>query len=511
MASETPEQVGPYQLRGELGRGGMGVVYRAWDPRLDREVAIKMLPAGLLQDPQSRERFVAEARSAGRLQHANILPVFDVGELNGQPYIVMQYVQGEELAAVLRARGRLGVADAAPMLRQIASAVDFAHAHGVVHRDLKPENVMLDGRGQARLMDFGIARSTDTTGRGLTRTGMVMGTPEYMSPEQAAGTPVDYRSDLYSLGVIAYRMLTGSVPFSGDSVIGVALQHVQQPPPDPRSLASDLSPGAAAALLRMLAKDPNERFASATDFVDALEAARCVAVPSAPPPSGAPAATAGLPRSTRLPKMMAAIVLAVVGGALVTAAVLSHSEKPDGPPPPPLPPPVTPPKPMVTVPDLRRCRREDAEAALRSRQLVPEVGEEWSAQPSGEVVRQDRVGQTVPEGTHVAMVVSKGRPPEVRPPVGAHEPVSREPGVFRPGDLVVYRDRERQNLNLRAAPSIDAPRVTKIAYGSLLHVLGRQGDWVCVEYAGDTGWCMWHSPKDLSYVYLHLAGETDEQ
>jgi serine/threonine-protein kinase len=425
----------------------MGIVYLGWDPRLEREVAIKVLPPELAQDAQIRERFEVEARSAGRLQHPNILPVYSVGQADGQPYLVMQRVRGQELAAALRDHGRLGLAAAGSILRGIASAVDYAHANNVIHRDLKPENVMLDDRGQVLLMDFGIARAMDGARRGLTRTGMIIGTPEYMSPEQAAGKPVDYRSDLYSFGILAYRMLTGAVPFAGDSLIGVATQHVHGTPPDPRSLAPDLSTGVATALLLMLAKEPAERYASATAFVEALlagsetrRAPQPWPGPAWPAPEAAPPA-----RSMAGPAALVAAAL-LLGCALVAAALLlNHQPEPAL---------NTPPPPVVNNPGP----------------VTPPPSKTEDSPPTPK-----RLG-----------------------PADGH---------FEPGTTVVYRDREHQALNIRSGPSRDESIVAKASWGATLAVLGQQDLWVHVQYQGQEGWCAWHRPGDESYRYLFDPSE----
>jgi serine/threonine-protein kinase len=327
---EGAAQLGPYEIRGELGRGGMGVVYRGYDPRLQRDVAIKVLRPDLMADPAVRQRFLNEARSAARLHHPNLLPVFDVGEADGAPYMVMRFIEGGDLSDALAGRGPLPWSQAEPLLRGLAGAIDHAHAHGVIHRDLKPANVLLGPEHEPLLTDFGIARIADAAGRGLTQTGMMLGTPEYLSPEQAYGQTVDHRSDLYSFGVMAYQILTGRVPFEADTPFGVALAHVQSPPPDPRALDPTMPLGRALALQRMMAKQPAERYASASEFVDVLARASeqrtaagpapAAAVPVAPRPSSAPLA--------------AGVMVLLVGTVLVLAGLRGsfHEEPPPRPP-----------------------------------------------------------------------------------------------------------------------------------------------------------------------------------
>lgn len=259
---------GHYALERELGRGGMGVVYLARDVRLDRPVAVKVLPPGQAADDKLRERFMREARTAARLSHPHIVPIHAVEEVCGHVFYVMSYVDGETLAERVANRGPLPPRDASRVLREIASALSAAHAQGVVHRDVKPGNILLErATGRAMVTDFGIAR---LTGSGETGAGELLGTPEYMSPEQAAGEAVDARSDVYSLGVVAYYMVSGQLPFTAPTIQAVLAKQLTQEAAPVASVAPGVPRSLATAIDTCLVKDPSRRFQSAEAFSDAL-------------------------------------------------------------------------------------------------------------------------------------------------------------------------------------------------------------------------------------------------
>ena len=279
-----PRIVGSYRLEEQVGKGGMGEVYRARHTRLDTERAVKLLPPALAADPDFLKRFEREAASAARLEHPNILTVYEYGEAAGVPYLVMPYVRGGTLKERL-ARGNLPVGELLNLLGQAAEALDYAHEQGIVHRDVKPANLLLDGRGRLLLADFGIAKALEGA-EGLTRTGVGVGTPEYMAPEQAQGR-ADARSDLYALGTILYQLLTGRVPYTGNSTIEVLMKHLQDPLPllPLRSVAPAVPPRVEAVVTKALAKNPNDRYASGKALVEDLREA------FASTPAGADAAT----------------------------------------------------------------------------------------------------------------------------------------------------------------------------------------------------------------------------
>lgn len=259
---------GRYQVLQRIGSGGMADVWLADDTHLQRRVALKVLHGRFAQDREFVERFRREAEAAARLQHPNIVAVFDRGEFEGTYYIAMQYVEGPTLKGLIDAG--LTPEQAVALIRQVLEAARFAHRHGIVHRDLKPQNVIVDAEGKAVVTDFGIARAGVSE---ITQAGSVMGTPHYLSPEQAQGTDVTAVSDLYSIGVMLYEALTGRVPFEGESAVAVAMKQVSQMPQRPSSINPRVSPALDAAVMRALEKDPGQRFQSADAFIAALDAA----------------------------------------------------------------------------------------------------------------------------------------------------------------------------------------------------------------------------------------------
>ena len=263
-----------YTIEGEIGRGGMGVVYRARDERLQRRVAIKVLPPELAFQQDIRERFTREAQTAARLSHPHIVPIHSVGEGQGLVYFVMGYVDGESVAARIRRKGSLPVEEARRIMMETADALSAAHALSVIHRDIKPDNILLEGtRGRVMVTDFGIAKALSaTSGATLTGIGVAIGTPAFMSPEQAAGErDIDGRSDLYSLGVVTYQMLTGALPFNAPSVAGILMKQITEPAPDLRDKRPDTPEDLALAVGRCLEKDPASRWATADALRRALE------------------------------------------------------------------------------------------------------------------------------------------------------------------------------------------------------------------------------------------------
>src|SRR6188508_1182160 len=240
-----------YTLEGEIGRGGMGVVYRARDERLQRRVAIKVLPPELAFQQDIRQRFTREAQTAARLSHPHIVPIHSVGEGQNLVYFVMGYVDGESLAARIRRRGPLPVEEVRRIMKETADALGAAHALSVIHRDIKPDNILLEGtRGRVMVTDFGIAKALSTSsGATLTGVGVAIGTPAFMSPEQAAGEKeIDVRSDLYSLGIVAYQMLTGELPFSAPTVAGILMKQITEVAPDVRTRRQDAPEDLALAV-----------------------------------------------------------------------------------------------------------------------------------------------------------------------------------------------------------------------------------------------------------------------
>jgi tRNA A-37 threonylcarbamoyl transferase component Bud32 len=359
MEDLTGMQLGPYRILRPLGEGGMAAVFAAYQPSMERTVAIKVLPRQYAQEPVFLARFRQEATLVANLQHPNILPVFDFGESQGYTYLVMPFIQGGTLASRLQGQP-LPLEQVVEIIRQVGGALDYAHKKGLVHRDVKPANVLLDEGGNCLLSDFGIARMVETSVH-LTTTGGLVGTPAYMAPEQGLGKKADARTDIYALGIVLYQLVTGRVPFRAETPIAVIRMHIDDPLPLPRQLNPGLPEAVERVILRALAKDPAERYSSAAEMVRALQQAAAPAAPAtfrAPPPlrvrlgrGGAAVATPtvrsaplsrppsypypppvalGAPATTPLPLPPGAIAAArrsrkkgwIIGGAVVALVVL---------------------------------------------------------------------------------------------------------------------------------------------------------------------------------------------
>jgi len=317
---------GRYKLEAKLGSGGMSTVYLARDTTLDRQVAVKVMHREMSEQADQLQRFRQEARAVAKLSHPNVVAVIDAGEDGGHPYIVFEYVEGETLKQRINRIGALDAQEALAYAIEIARGLTVAHARNMVHRDIKPQNVLIDAEGRAKLTDFGISRQLEQDG--MTATGRVLGTTDYVAPEQAMGHPVDQRSDIYSLGVVLYEMLTGQVPFSADSQVGVAMKHVNEELPDVQQRRPELSAAAAMTVERATAKDPADRYQSVGELIDDLstalevEAARAgsttgeaTSVLEAVPPAERKLSSGGR-------RSWVAVLLLLVAAAAVLAAVL---------------------------------------------------------------------------------------------------------------------------------------------------------------------------------------------
>jgi serine/threonine-protein kinase len=258
-----------YRLEEKIGSGGMSSVYRAFDPMLERWVAIKLMHRDISHDPDQLERFRREARTVAQLNHPHVVTVIDAGEDDGAPYIVFEYVEGETLKERIRRLGRLPVSEAVAYAIEIGRALEAAHASKLVHRDVKPQNVLIDRDGRAKVTDFGIARSLEA--QGLTATGRVLGTTDYVSPEQALGHEVTGQSDIYSLGIVLYEMLTGETPFKADTQVAVAMRHVRDPLPDVQRRRPEISASLAAVVERATTKETQNRYQDVGEIVHDLE------------------------------------------------------------------------------------------------------------------------------------------------------------------------------------------------------------------------------------------------
>ncbi|HNC07255.1 MAG TPA: serine/threonine-protein kinase, partial [Anaerolineales bacterium] len=267
-----PEKIGRYEIKSELGRGGFATVYRAYDPRFEREVAIKVMPPELLHaDPQFRMRFEREEKIIAQLEHPAIVPVYDVGEENGQPYFVMRYMSGGSLSERIKGN-KFSPAEAVRILDQVASGLDEAHSKGIVHRDLKPANILFTNRGVPLISDFGIAKFSQGEASGNMTGSAIIGTPAYMAPEQASGDNIDGRADIYALGVILYEMVTGKQPYQADTPLGLAIKHITEPVPRILDANPELPTWMEKVISTAMAKDPDERFSTAVELAETIKA-----------------------------------------------------------------------------------------------------------------------------------------------------------------------------------------------------------------------------------------------
>ncbi len=398
-----------YRVLRKLGAGGMADVYLCEDLKLGRQVALKVLASRFVGDEQFVERFRREAKSAAGLNHPNLVAIYDWGEIDSTYFIVMEYVEGETLKELVRRRGRLAGTDALDIALGLLAAVGYAHRHGVVHRDIKAQNILMDRSGTAKVTDFGIARAGDAD---LTEAGSILGTAQYLSPEQARGAAVDERSDLYSVGIVLYEMLTGRVPFAGDTAVTVAMKHVNELPPEP----SEVIPGMPYALnqivMKALAKDPALRYQTAEDFARDLRAAQLGGPVSAatydaaaaqtqlmtvPPadatqvmarPAGAPPAQRRRSRRTLWLVLLLLAIIAVAAAALVWT--LSGEQ--------------------VDVPDVIGRSEAQATKTLKDAGFVVNVKDTYSDDVStGFVARQSPgEGTKLKKGATVTIWVSRG-------------------------------------------------------------------------------------------------------
>jgi eukaryotic-like serine/threonine-protein kinase len=324
-----------YEVEELVGHGGMSSVYKAHDSLLERHVALKVLHEQYSADEDFVERFKREARSVAQLQHPNIVTVIDRGEDGGRQFIVFEYIEGENLKEHVVRRGRLDVREALEIALEVARGLAFAHDQGLIHRDVKPQNVLLNGDGRAKVTDFGIARTVDVDG--MTQTGTVLGTSNYIAPEQASGQPVDAHSDVYALGVVLYELLAGEVPFPGESFVAVAMKHMHEPAPNLLDVRGDVPLRVAAAVDRALEKDPEQRFPTMDAFAAELEA--CLAELDRESDGGA---TMVIPSARRAPRPRRQVSRWPIGigliallaiAAIVVGLLASRGSKGKAPPP----------------------------------------------------------------------------------------------------------------------------------------------------------------------------------
>jgi serine/threonine-protein kinase len=435
---------GRYRLLGRVGSGGMADVWCAEDTMLDRRVALKFLHERFAQDDQFVERFRREASSAAGLQHPNVVGVFDRGTYDGTHYIAMEYVEGASLKDLIE-RG-LSVSEAVEIVRQVLAGAKYAHSHRIVHRDLKPQNVLVDGEGRARVTDFGIARAGASE---ITQTGSVLGTAQYLSPEQAQGLPVTAASDIYSVGVLLYEALTGQVPFEGDSPVTVALKQVSERPRPPSELNPQVSRALDAVVLKALAKDPANRFASAEEFERALDAAEAdpaagsfgdtasyaavaaaAGAPPAEPPEEEPPPARGFFTPARL--AILGVLLLAIAGVLVYALTRPES---------------------VLVPTVISKTQPQAQAILQDAGFDVAVTSVPSDNPPGTVTEQDPpAGSHADKGSTVTITVSSGRGTIVVPDV-AGQPAKQALRALKDAGLRP-KQKDQRSATVRAGLAI---------------------------------------------------------
>jgi len=480
---------GRYELDGVVGRGGMAEVYRARDIRLDRIVAVKTLREDLARDQTFQARFRREAQSAASLNHPSIVAVYDTGEDNTGgshiPYIVMEYVDGRTLRDLLREDRRLLPERALEITDGVLRALDYSHRNGIVHRDIKPGNVMLTRSGQVKVMDFGIARAVSDAQATMTQTAQVIGTAQYLSPEQARGERVDARSDLYSTGCLLYELLTGRPPFLGDSPVAIAYQHVRENPIPPSRVDPEVPQWADAIVLRAMAKDPRDRYQSAAEMRQDIQRA-LQGVPVAAPRTGAygtatqrvgPAtAMAGMPTGAMpdyqyggddgyppeqkerrwLPIVLwiagVLVVLGVVGG--VAYAILGGGSSTHA-------------VPQVTGQTLSTAQKEITQAGLKYT-----VQKQPSATVPANIVisTSPTFGNVVPAGSNVVLVVSTG-PKMVKVPSVKHDSVSQATAALKSAGFQVSvatdnNSHGQPNTVVKQDPSAG----TKAKFGSIVTI-----------------------------------------
>ncbi len=303
MQQYIGKRLGGYQIVEPIGQGGMASVFKAYQPSMDRYVAIKILPSHFTEDKSFVGRFAQEARTLARLEHPHILPVHDHGEQDGITYLVMRYVEAGTLKDLIDREGALELKETARILHQVGRALDYAHSQGVVHRDIKPSNILIDERGDTFLTDFGIAKLVAETAK-FTASGAILGTPAYISPEQASGEPLDHRCDIYALGIVLYEMVTGRVPFEAETPLAVVLKHLNDPLPLPRQIKPGLPEAVERVILKAVAKSPADRFQSTREMTEALNravSAAAVEVSRPQPPADTLEETARLPRTRPQP------------------------------------------------------------------------------------------------------------------------------------------------------------------------------------------------------------------
>jgi beta-lactam-binding protein with PASTA domain/predicted Ser/Thr protein kinase len=478
---------GRYELGEQIGRGGMAEVHRGVDVRLGRSIAVKVLRADLARDPSFQARFRREAQAAASLNAPSIVAVYDTGEgEDGVPYIVMEHVEGRTLREILTAEGRLLPRRALEVTADVCAALGVAHAAGIVHRDIKPGNAMITKAGEVKVMDFGIARAAADTAATMTQTAAVIGTAAYLSPEQARGEHVDARSDLYSTGCLLYELVTGAPPFTGDSPVAVAYQHVREDPEPPSSYDASLAPAVDAVVLKAMAKNPANRYQSAGEMrEDLLRAARgepVLATPvlAEPATTLAPAAVVvPPPRPDRSRRSLAyglfALVLVgvAIGVALLVRGLLGDGGGGN----------------LVAAPSVVGLPQEQAVLRLAEVGLsVGEVTREFNEAALGVVLRQSPPeGILVREGGTVSLVVSAGIEMTIVPGEVVGRSQDEAEVLLDQARLVVERVVTRNgNIPAGRVLEISPPPGTQVPAGSAVVLTVASGEVEVPDVRGQT-------------------------
>ncbi len=472
-----------YEIVRTIARGGMADVYLARDQLLDRPVAVKVLFAEFARDPSFVERFRREAQAAANLSHPNIVAIYDWGQEDDTYFIVMEYVDGQSLREVLRSRGKLPVHESVQIAAEIAGALAYANRSGVVHRDVKPGNVLITPGGVVKVTDFGIARAG--TSEALTQTGSVMGTATYFSPEQAQGLPVDGRSDVYSLGVVLYEMLTGAPPFSGDTPIAVAYKHVREEPSAPSRQVPGLSPDLERIVLTAMAKDPDSRYQSADDLrtdllrflrgqppiaapvtaeIAAITGDYTAAQPTVAAPAVPPAATGRVTqteeRRSRRGPIIAVIALLVVIAAVVAALLLTRGGS----------------GPKVTVPNVVGQQEAAARTTLENAGFKVKVDHVANAAATGTVLSQDPAAASrAGKGSTVTLQVSNGPGTVTVPDVTGLPFTDANNQLTALGLKVSPQGQPSESVQKGSVISTDPPALAKVDKGSTVTVVVSSG------------------------------------
>ncbi len=437
---------GRYELEEIIGTGGMSVVYRAWDLKYDREVAVKVLRTELNEDEDFIRRFNGEAQAASKMSHPNIVAMYDVGQDEGTRYIVMEYVRGVTLKDVIRQQGRIKPQRAVQIAQKILAAIDHAHKNGIVHRDIKPQNILMDRDGNVKVADFGIARAVNSAS-GTKAGGNVMGSVHYFSPEQANGLVADEKSDLYSMGVVVYEMLTGQVPFDGETGVAIALKHINEEPKAPSKINPDISVGMEEVVLKALEKEPSGRYQSAGEFATDLRRALKM------PMGGFIRKSADEVRRRARKKTdgklylkltIVALIAAIMGAGAVSGwRLFEHMQT------------------RVRVPDIVLDDMEDAVAQLEALGLIGQVTESYHDEIIAGIVYEQSPaeGMLLYPGETVMLNVSKGKEAIPVPQVtgmglvrSEAEAILTDAGLM-PGGIVLEISEEKVGTVIRQEPA----------------------------------------------------------